>query len=549
MKEPGATIWKDPFFWTAFLIGGFVLSLTLWYGAGMAQSIVCYGAWLWKEYHLPPFVGFFNHTFPGIYMIGLLAMKLFGDSVLALRILDLIVQLSCLPMIFYLTKRVSGLSIAGFFGSVFYALFYYGLSKDDTMHREDYIVWALLLGLTVYFAWENRGWLRAFLVGMVLGFVFLLKPTYGLCWPAFGLLFLIQGITRRRKLVFFELCLFGFACILPALLTILYYRWVGMDALRQLYFDNITFNSEIYSVMVDPLTVRGIFWRDKMPDLVFRLYPLVFFSGFAMIAFQLLKGTPAKDQALFQTLLAMALIGIVNYRMQGKYFNYHFVPTVAFMIIFSGWAIGIGAYWIGRKTKPGIAAFTVSAYAVIMITLMISTAISPGLRRYARQYAFRSFEKAYRATDPKKGKAPRLANNYMVADYLRPLLNEQDDLVCFGPYPLINFLLKKKSPAYVVFVQHLLFRRLDGQILPIQGKMMKEYSDQVIAARPRFFLFSNTFTVRGKKTFNLINGDAWTALSEQFPDLYRFFLKNYRLRKTIGEIEIYELQAPGASRQ
>lgn len=547
MKEPDPNIWKDPFFWTAFLIGAFVLSLTLWYGAGMAQSIVCYGSWLWKEYHLPPFVGFFNHTFPGIYIVGRLAMELFGDSVLALRILDLMVQLTCLPMIFYLVKRISHLSIAGFFAAVFYAFFYYGLSKDDTMHREDYVFWALLLGLTVCFVWENRFRLRAFLVGIILGFVFLLKPTYGLAWPVFGILFLIQGITKRRKPALFELCLFGFACALPALLTVLYYRWVGMDALRQLYFDNITFNSEIYSVMADPTVVRGIFWTEKIPELIFRLYPLVFFSGLAIIAFQAFKGAAAKDQALFQMLLAMALISIVNYRMQGKYFNYHFVPTVAFMIIFSGWAVGIGADWIGRKTRPAIAAFTVTTYAVIMIVLMISTAVSPGLRRYARQHAFRSFEKAYRAPDPRKEKIPRLANNYRVADYLRPLLTDQDQVVCFGPYPLINFLLKKKSPAYVVFVQHLLFRRLDGAILPVQEQMMKEYSEQVIKARPRFFLFSNTFTVRGKKTFKLINGDAWTALEEQFPDLYQFFLKNYRLRKTIGEVEIYEFQAPGAS--
>jgi len=540
-------IWRDPFFWLAFLIGGLFLSLTLWYGAGLAQAFIAYISWVWKEYHLPPFVGAFNHNFPGIYIMGRLAMELFGDSVLALRIMDLIIQLSCLPMVFYVAKRVSGLSIAGFFASVFYGIYYYGLSQNNTLHRDPMVFSGLIFCVAFAFVLENRLWLRAFLVGVMLGYVFLLKPQYGLAWPVFGMLFLIQGIMKRRKATVLELVLFSFSCILPTLLIVFYYWRLGGDALDKLYFANITFNFKVYNAMVDPHIQRLVFWHESLPNIIFKLYPLVFFSAVFLIILLLLNIISAKDRPLFLLLLVMTLVCLINYWSQGKYFLYHSVPFVAFLIIFSGWALGMAADWIKNKTRPAWAGIFVSAFCLAMIILMISTSVSPGLRRFAKQYCFRSFEKAYMSKRGKTDEEPRLRNNYMVANYFRPLLKEDDQIVCFGPYALIPFLLKKKMPTYVPFVQHMLFKRGDGKILPEQEQMIREYSSQVINARPRFFIFANTLTARGNETFNLINEDAWSALEQLFPELYQFLGQNYKLRETIGEVYIYEIQPAAES--
>ena len=107
-------ILSDPLFWISFIAGGFFLSFTLWFGLAMDQSIFCYSVWVWKTFGLPPYVGAWDHAFPAIFIIHRLALALFGESVLGFRFFDYLVQLSCLPMIFYLAKRLSGFSASGF---------------------------------------------------------------------------------------------------------------------------------------------------------------------------------------------------------------------------------------------------------------------------------------------------------------------------------------------------------------------------------------------------------------------------------------------------
>jgi hypothetical protein len=94
---------------------------------------------------------------------------------------------------------------------------------------------------------------------------------------------------------------------------------------------------------------------------------------------------------------------------------------------------------------------------------------------------------------------------------------------------------------------------MDGKVLPVQEKMIREFSQQIIDSRPRFFLFANTFSGRTNELFHLMNTDAWQALDQQFPDLKEFIDQNYKLRTTIGLVYIYELQpaqgtSPGSSK-
>ena len=537
---PEKIFWKEPLFWFAFLIGGFFLSLCLWYGPGMNESYVCYLVWVWKNYHLPPSVGAFTGDSPGIYLIGWLAFELFGDRFISLRIMDLLIQLTCLPMIFYLTKRASGSRIAAFISTACYGLFYYGLSMDNTAHRETFILWLLFACVTFSFALGKRVWSRASLVGLMLGMVFLLKPTYGLAWPVFGLLFLIEGFVQKRKMVIPELLLFSAACFCaPAMIALYYWRLGYLD---MLIFANLTFNAQVYSRMIDPAVQMHIFWAEKLPEIIFKLYPLPVFSAAFIIAFQLFKSKAAKDPKLFQTLLAMLLVGMINYRMQGKYFLYHIVPFAGFTLIFSGWAFGQIIEWVGEKNNPQTTKAAATAICVAVLTAQFFS-IGPRLTKFAVKYAFRNdFEKAYLVKSAHPKKPTITANYYEVVHYLQPIMRPGDQIALFGPHPLIPFLLKQKLPTYICFVQCLLFYRYDGEVLPVQEELIREFSSEVIHARPRFFIFSDNFTVSNNPLFHLMNTDAWLALDQQFPDLKKFIEQNYKLRTIIGVVYIYELQ-------
>ena len=86
MEKPQSLL-KDRFFWFSLLVGGFFLSLLLWLDFGPDQASFSYIAWVWKQYHLLPYIGAFDGDFPGIFIIHRLALELFGTSALGFQFL------------------------------------------------------------------------------------------------------------------------------------------------------------------------------------------------------------------------------------------------------------------------------------------------------------------------------------------------------------------------------------------------------------------------------------------------------------------------------
>ena len=534
----GENIFKDRLFWLSFLVGGFFLTLTLWFGFGMDQAMHCYTAWVWKTYHLPPYIGAWDHIFPGIYFLYYLSISIFGESMLGLRVFDLIFQLSGLPMIFYVARKLSGRSIAGFLSCAFYGIFYYGLGNSDCNQKESFIFWFLLVCTVIAFSLEKKIWLRAALAGIFLGFVFLLKPYYGLSWPVFGIYFLLQGVKKRPRMVWAELFLFSLCCFLLPGLVILYYWDLG--ALDQLYFATITYNTEIYSKMADPRVQSHYFWLIKMPQIILYLYPAFFLPTLFIWALQGRKNYSAKDKSLFWILFSLMAVSVVSYRMQGRFYGYHLIPMVSFAILFAGWGVAEMIY--SFKSVPGSLwekplLFIVSAgLAAFLIANM-----DPLLRSFAVRYCFRSLDRAYQADLQGPDKFLLSRNYYVAAKYLKPLAGPGDGIACFGPYPLIPYLLHKKLPTEIVTIHELLFLRRDGKVLPFQIEWISKFESEIISSRPRFIIISSQFAVSRHTFSNFMNRDIKKALSENFPDLNVFLSQNYRLRATVSQVQIYEI--------
>jgi hypothetical protein len=535
---PETKLLKDPLFWASFLIGGFFLSLCLWFSLGMDQSLYCYSAWVWKKYHLLPYIGVWEHNFPGIFLLHRVELALFGDSVLGFRVFDFLVQLSCLPMIFYLAKRLSGSGIAGLLSTSFYGIYYFSLGNSGTGQRETFIFWIFLMCLAIAFSGQGLFRLRASAIGLLLGFVFLLKPTYGLSWPVFGVFFLATWMKQRPKKTAGDLLFFSFSCILPTLLFIFIY-W-RMDHLVQLYQEIIWYNSEIYSQMTDAQTQWRYFFVQDFPNFAFRDHPLIFFSALIAIGYQLKKRTLAKDQSLFWILFSLLIASLFSYAFQAKFFPYQMAPFMGFLIIFSGFAFGQAAFMLKDLTRsvPGKAALW--AACVILIILTVANT-DPWLRGFALRYCFRDFDRAYLAGAGTVHDTQLSANYFQVARFLKPLVKPNDQIACFGPYPLLPFLLKTKLVTTFPCVQYLLRMRENGQVPELQKKWIEEYSGQIVSARPRFIVISDSFPGWNNAFFNYTESDLAKALELQFPQLKKFIANNYNLTAAIGHVSIYEI--------
>ncbi len=538
MEKP-KPIWGEAYFWLTVLAGGFFLSLTLWFSFGMDQSIYSYGAWVWKHYHLPPYVGAWDQNFPGIFILHRLALALFGESILGFRIFDFLVQLSCLVMIFHLSRRLSGSARAGFLSGLFYGIYYYGLGNYDTGQRDGYVFWLLLIALVLSLTLKHRTWLRAALVGLVLGFAFLVKPFYGLAWPVFGVWFLLLEIKDRPQRALIGLALFSLACLVPSGLIVLYYEKLGY--LRELYRATLWYGFMIYSGAGHDqaahlwwfrfaLTISSISWEA----------PLLFSAIFIVLR-QWKNKNELRDRQLFGVLTSLMAAALICYRLQGKFFPYQLLPFMGLMMIFSG----IGWNWIGSKLMEGIEAarrrlLAVAFPLVLILLLIIST--NHELILFSIKYDFRNLDRAYLAGMNDSSDLHNSSNNYLVAKKLSSLAGAGDEIEYFGPYPLIAFVLKKKLPSRFCCVQHLLFLPSSGRLGVLQKEWIEEYTAAVIQARPRFFLVSDVFPGQTYIFFNFAANGLKQALREQFPALQKFLDDNYELMAREGVIEIYELR-------
>jgi len=526
------SFYRDGYFWAAVLLGGFLLSLTLWFRFTMDQAICNYVAWVWKDKGLPPYVGAWDLSWPGIFILHRLVLETLGESTFAFRFFDFLVQTGSLAMIFYLARKLARSSVAGFLAAVLYAIYYFRLGPLETGEREGFVLCLLLLATVIGLELKGRIFLRAALVGLLAGMAFQLKPTYGLSWLVFGAWFLAEGLKSRPKPAAAELALFALACILPTLLIAAYYWRIGH--LADLYYATIYFNFKVYGGTT--LSVfRGGGWTLALAvaNSVFTDQPLTWFFAAAAMLIPFQAPDPGRKK-LFGILLALTAVSFISHIIQAKFFPYQLTPGVGFATVIAGMGIVRTAERLGQSLGLASAARAKLFYAALLLFALAG--LSPQAIDSAMKFAFRNPSRAYHAGQGYD------AFYYRAAQALSPMIGSEE-MQYFGWHPLLPYLLHKKLPARFCVVDHLLIRDKNGRITPLQRKWIEEYTDSVIARRPKFFLVSDQ--VPGWTIFNLQSPSLKEALRREFPRLQKFLEENYALKTTVGEIEVYELVKSG----
>ena len=521
--NPGGNIFQERWFWLSILCGGFVLFLTLWFGFSGDQALAAYTVWVWKHYHLPPYVGVFDHNFPGIFLINRAALEIAGDTILGFRIFDACFQVVTLAAIYYVSRRLSQEKIAGFLAAVFYSLHYYSLGILDVFRPDDYAFSFMIMGVALCLVLEKRVCLRAVIAGLIAGFAFLIKPTYGLCWLVFGAWFLAGGIKEKSLKAWREEALFGVFCLAPAALVIFYYWRAGY--IRDLYFATLWFNSNVYT-QFSPLTfarLSGIFINLLLD------HPVNLLLSIFAVAYGLAGKKEFSDRKLFWVLLALVLIGLFSGLVQNKDYYYHRDPFWGFALIFAG----AGGAWIGGRLSrsfrpvPGKAAAAVFYLAMIFFMLV---SMESFWLQFMFKYSFRDLKSSYLAS-ARVYPSNSLFDQYRAAEYLKPLLRPGDQAAYFGMWASIfQWQAKAKSPSRFIYAQHLLLKNWRGMVFPVQEQFIKEYQESIIRSRPRFFLMYDLFWKSDHRDF----------INAHFSDLKGFIAQHYKSRKKFGEIEIFE---------
>jgi len=528
---------RHKYFLLTVLVGGFFLWLTLWFGVGTDQSIFIYGAWVWRHFHEPAYVGAWDPNFPGIFIIHLLVMRLFGESILAYRFFDFLAQVLSISMIYYLARKVSGSEAAGFLSGILFAIFYFGSGMTDTAQREGLILCLELIALALSFRLEKRVWTRAVIAGALLGFAFLIKPTHGLAWLVFGAWFLAEGIKAGRKTVWLELLVLAFFCLLPALLVIFYYWRLGY--IHELYLTTVWYNFAIYRHTPNVIFASMPRWIALLTvsNQILMQSPLIFLSAlFALLAARAQIKIDAQKK-LLPLIAAMAIVGLFSYLSFRKYFPYHLMPFWGFLSVLSGWGWqAIAAQFLDKgeqgRAKTGRAIF----YAGVVLLMLVS--INPEQPIFAAQHVFRNLHSAYLDENGYYSDPHQTIENYVAASRLKAILRPGDQIEFFGSYPLLPFLLKQKLSSRFCAMQFLLSSPPGSEMTDQQRKWFAEYSAAILKSHPRFFVIQDF--IPGYLGMNFPSQHLKDFLPSYFPELDRFLRQNYKLVSKVGSIEIYE---------
>jgi len=525
---------KDFLFWLSLLLSGFVLSLTLWFGMGVDAGMLSYCSWVWEHYDLPPYVGCLSENFPGIFIIHRLTLKLFGESVLGFRVFDCLIQLSSLIMIFYLAKRISRSSLAGFLADIFYATYYYSLDYAFTAEREVYIFWLILIMIIVHLALASRVYLRAALVGALAGFCFLIKPTFGLLWPVFGCWYLVEGTRQRPRKVRLEAFIFGLSCLLPSLVVVLlYWKW---GYLKEMGDTLALLDFKLYSelpILLMPDWYSPAFEISRSLLFVYQLqkvlgdYPVAFLGAAIFIVINLSNYRNTGERKLFPLILSIALVGLASVFIQRRINPYQRAPFQGLIIILAG----CGFSWIVQKIKttafslwPRVAEIALGS-ALVALSF---ASIPPRLGFFAINYCFRDLNSAYLFEY-------RAEQN--TVNYLKSVLRPEDEVYYFGKISAIPFLIGKKLPVPFPMIYPLVWRAKDNSLGAVQRQWRQEYIDGFFKSRPRFFIFDTRHSV----DFGDLP-DLRVILKHDFDPVQRSLDQSYIPIKYFGPIIIYELK-------
>jgi len=451
--------------------------------------------------------------------------------VLGFRVFDFLVQLGGLVMIYHLAKKLFGMSVAGSLASLSYSVYYFGLNFD-TGQRDCYSFLCLLAAAIITLSGKWGNWAPKILVGLLIGFAFLIKPTFGLSWPFFGFWFLAEGFRKRPKLIWAELAAFSLACFLPTLSIVSLYWRAGQ--IEQLYYSTIWYEFEIFAKISSASHIFSVIKPVFLSYTLLNMNPFVLAGAAFAVLTVVDQWRESKQKKLLVMLIFMLVICFASIFIQGKNNFYHRAPFWGFAMILggAGWAL-IGSRIAGKGAGiwPRLCAWSL----YLFLALLTVTSLDWRMLKFAGAYTYRGLNKSYNSDFH----IWTLDDQRKAADYIKTLKKPGDQMEYVGWHPFLPYLAETKVPSRFCCTYHLLLRHYDGRIRPMQQQWMDEYVRDTISARPRFFVISTHIPVGETmllKDFSLKN-----HLKNDFPALQEFFEKNYRLINTVGSLEIYEL--------
>jgi hypothetical protein len=477
---------------------------TLTYGLGFDHGFMQYigrgmlhGLW--------PYVDTFDTSFPAVYVLHMAIIAIGGESVLALRIADLLIQVVTALLLYVMAHRIWG-ARAGFFAAALYTIAYTAGTYYHTAQRDGYLTPCLLASLFFLWRYLDDPTRRRPLVwsAVVAGVGCLFRPTYALL-VIIGALAL--ALRRRRTRDIADAAMFAGVAALPILLFFTVYAVTGHG---QAISDLLIFASKVYvSLERQTRTVVLLGFWDYVP--------LMIWIG---VVLAVLQGFPGHRREAVT--LAIVFLGCVLIRLwESKAWRYQYWPPLAILAL----TAGIGWSWLTRKRVT---------FAVVTVLVLGLELGRGGLARYTHWHQM-----------PMVADSP---DQEAMAAYLRTHTRADDRIQMWGPETIVLFASGRRSATRFIdtnmffcpdpknFHHLLLFTDCPNWNKPIQVAFLRELVDSLTTHPPTYIA---AHYENGSMTI-----DTTYCLAPDLPALRDLIDRRYQRAATFGPWSVFKLASP-----
>jgi hypothetical protein len=461
-------------------------------------------------------------------MVHTLALILFGHSMTAIRILDLLWTAATALVLFAFVSRAFKSQWLGAAAGSLYPLLYFAFGFWDTAQTDGWlnlpVAGALLLSLLTG---EHEGrnarllWLGS---GLCCGLAILLKYTVGVLPLLLLLTLLISRRARFRGTAAAAACL-TLGVLVP--LLVCGFALLASGAMPSFIESQFGLVPAYASVGGSGgLQVRvGNFLGTFVLHPELRLPALLLVAGSMTAALLFLRS--ARWQPGLILLAVWLLVACGSTFSQGKFFTYHYLPLLPVAAVAGGLTVGA----IVAKLGPA----RLLAVAAVAAVLLLGTGYPLRLGRLVRIIRGRESVRDYWVSDlHNKGPSFSLRDDIELADYLRQTTLPSDRILIWGFEPGVNFLARRGTVTRFIYT------------LPL-----------VVNYDPRRFRaeFMRTFVRDPVEVFVVEHGDAmpWAtgshkdsyAALREFRELLHFIDAKYRADTSICRFDVLRLTAAG----
>jgi len=525
---------RDPDQWLAFvcwLVIGFSALSILLYSFGRDQGIYAVVADAMLQGKMP-YQDAWDFKPPGIFLTYALAQALFGKSMLAIRLLEVIGLLATvfglqrLGQVFF-DKPRAGLVAAAVAALVHAELEFWHTAQPETFGG--YLTVAALVVVTLEPA-QKRRWLVPLAAGALFGLCALFKPPLGGGILVCGAYVLTREQMRAASLPRLVRCAallaLGFALPIALVLT-----WLAVGGAWPAFY--WTFHDFVPGY-------TKLNWSDAhAPSMLYHALIEAFvkfsaLSAFGVVAAIAISPIHAREREGIFLVLGVVAIHLTGITMQGKFFPYHYGATLLLIAIIAG----LGLYKLFRRCLelgPG-SVLALASFVVVAVSMRDAARDLPQgfWERSGMRLSFLLRQGELRSRADLDRELSYVADYNLDADRqvaleIRSRTGSDDSVYIWGFEPSIYFLAERPLASRFTYNVP---QRTEWQRAYSRRELLRELS----LNRPRLIV------VERRDVFQSVTGSPLDSKDElpNFPELKRLMDSQFRKVKEIEDFEIYE---------